>query len=120
MLTVRLDTEVQIRRERLTRLDLGLDLGVLREEPSHGYELMKQLEEFGFHPGEISAGTLYRTLRQLEREGLCNSEWEVPSEGDSSACRMYSVTDAGEDYLRVLVDGSIRGRNYGSMSEREE
>jgi len=68
MLTVRLDTEVQIRREQLTRLALG----VLREEPSHGYELMKQLEEFWFHPGEISAGTLYRTLRLLEREGLCN------------------------------------------------
>lgn len=116
MLTVRLDTEVQIRREWLTRLALG----VLCEELSHGYELMKQLEEFGFHPGEISAGTLYRTLRQLEREGLCNSEWEVPSEGDSSACRMYSVTDAGEDYLRVLVDSSIWGRNYGSMSERQE
>jgi PadR family transcriptional regulator, regulatory protein PadR len=117
MLTVRLDTEVQIRREQLTRLALG----VLREESSHGYELMKQLEEeFGFHPGEISAGTLYRTLRLLEREGLCNSEWEVPSEGDSSACRIYSVTDAGEDYLRVLVDDSIWGRNYGSMSEREE
>jgi DNA-binding PadR family transcriptional regulator len=77
---------------------------------------MKQLEEFGFHPGEICAGT----LRQLEREGLCNSEWEVPSEGDSFACWMYSVTDAGEDYLRGLLDGSIWGRNYGSMSEREE
>ena len=60
MLTVRLDTEVQIRRERLTRLALG----VLREEPSHGYELMDRLDEFGFE--QINSGTLYRTLRQME------------------------------------------------------
>jgi DNA-binding PadR family transcriptional regulator len=75
MLTVRLDTEVQIRNERLTRLALG----VLREEPSHGYELMKQLEEeFGFQPGEISAGTLYRTPRQLERKAFATPSGRFP------------------------------------------
>jgi hypothetical protein len=78
MLTVRLDTEVQIRREWLTRLALG----VLREEPSHGYELMTQLEEeFGFHPGEISVGTLYRTLSNWRGKAFANPSGRSPPRG---------------------------------------
>lgn len=71
-------------------------LVILREEPSHGYELMERLEEFGFE--QINAGTLYRTLRQMEKEGLCDSEWET-SEGGGPARRMYFITEAGEAYL---------------------
>jgi len=46
----------------------------LREESSsYGYEVMERLEEeFGFE--QISPGTVYRTLRQMENEGLCKSE----------------------------------------------
>ncbi len=47
-------------------------LVILREESSYGYELMERLEELGFE--EISAGSLYRTLRQMENEGLCNTK----------------------------------------------
>ena len=44
-------------------------LVLLREESSYGYEIMERLEEeFGFE--QIRAGTLYRTLRQTEKEGL--------------------------------------------------
>ena len=45
-------------------------LVVLREESSHGYELMERLEQFGFVE-HLNPGTLYRTLRQMEQEGLC-------------------------------------------------
>ena len=66
-------------------------LVLLREESSYGYELMERLEEFGFE--QIRAGTLYRTLRRMEHEGLCKSEWETPEGGP--ACRTYSITEAG-------------------------
>jgi len=46
-------------------------LVTLHEESSYGYELMERLVECGF--GEINPGTLYRTLRQMEGEGLCKS-----------------------------------------------
>src|SRR5215212_169781 len=49
-------------------------LVLLREESSYGYELMERLEQFDFE--QIRAGTLYRTLRRMEQEGLCKSEWE--------------------------------------------
>jgi PadR family transcriptional regulator, regulatory protein PadR len=70
-------------------------LVLLREESSYGYELMERLEQFSFE--QIRAGTLYRTLRRMEQEGLCKSEWER-SEG-GPARRMYSITESGEAYL---------------------
>jgi poly-beta-hydroxybutyrate-responsive repressor len=74
-------------------------LVLLEEERSHGYELMERMEEeFGFE--EINPGSVYRTLRQMENEGLCQSEWEVPrAEEDSPPRRMYAITEAGEAYL---------------------
>jgi poly-beta-hydroxybutyrate-responsive repressor len=76
-------------------------LVLLREESSYGYELMDRLEEFGFE--QIRAGTLYRTLRRMEKEGLCKSEWETPKGGP--ARRMYSITEAGESYLAAWAEG---------------
>jgi PadR family transcriptional regulator, regulatory protein PadR len=68
----------------------------LREWNSYGYKLMKQAAAFGF--GAMNPGTLYRTLRHMEKEGLCRSEWET-SNGGGPARRMYSITDAGNAYL---------------------
>jgi len=75
-------------------------LVVLQEESSYGYEIMKRLGEFGFE--EPNPGTVYRTLRQLEKEDLCKSEWETPEGGP--ARRVYSITDAGEAYLDAWAE----------------
>ena len=77
-----------------------VSLVILRTEPSHGYKLMKILDEFGFDQTKL--GTIYRTLRQMEDEGLCKSEWETPEGGP--ARRIYSVTDAGEEHLAAWVE----------------
>ena len=67
----------------------------LQELNSYGYELMERAAVFGFEA--INPGTLYRTLRQMEKEGLCKSKWETSRGGP--ARRVYSITDAGEAYL---------------------
>ena len=87
--------KVQARpRKWLTPVTLVL----LEEERSHGYELMERMEEeFGFE--QINPGSVYRTLRQMETEGLCVSEWETPSTEGGPARRTYAITDAGEAYL---------------------
>jgi poly-beta-hydroxybutyrate-responsive repressor len=82
-------------------------LVILREESSYGYELMERLEQFDFE--QIRAGTLYRTLRRMEQEGLCKSEWER-SEG-GPARRMYSITEAGEDYLAAWAQACEQYQN---------
>ena len=83
-------------------------LVLLKEESSYGYELMEGLEEgFGFE--QISAGSLYRTLRRMEQEGLCKSEWET-SEG-GPARRMYSITEDGESYLAAWAKACEQYQN---------
>ena len=79
-------------------------LVILRKEPSYGYKLVERLDEFGFDQTNI--GTMYRTLRQMEDEGLCKSEWETFEDGP--ARRTYSVTDAGEGYLAAWAEGCKR------------
>ena len=67
----------------------------LREWNSYGYELMERASAFGFEA--MNPGTLYRTLRQMEKEGIVESTWENSRGGP--ARRMYSITDAGRAYL---------------------
>ena len=68
----------------------------LQQSDSYGYELMERTAQFGFET--MNPGTLYRTLRQMEKDGLCESEWETSRDGP--ARRVYSITEAGEVYLQ--------------------
>ena len=68
----------------------------LRECGSYGYELIERTAALGF--GTMNPGTLYRTLRHMERDGLCESEWDTTN-GGGPARRVYTITDAGEAYL---------------------
>ena len=76
-------------------------LVTLEEQGSYGYELVDCLAELGFE--QINPGTLYRTLRRMERKGLAETEWEMAPHG--SASRAYSATDAGEAYLASWDEG---------------
>lgn len=49
-------------------------LSLLADEPMHGYQLMRRLEERSGGIYRVSAGTVYPTLQQLEDEGLIISE----------------------------------------------
>jgi PadR family transcriptional regulator PadR len=73
---------------------------MLREWSSYGYELMERMATFGLNA--MNAGTFYRTLRQMEKEGMVSSCWDT-SEG-GPARRMYSITEAGEAYLKYWAD----------------
>jgi PadR family transcriptional regulator PadR len=75
-------------------------LVLLREGSSYGYELMQRTMELGFQA--LNPGTLYRTLRKMEKDGLCKSDWETASGGP--ARRVYSITDAGLAYLDLWVE----------------
>ena len=78
-------------------------LVMLREANSYGYELMERSVEMGFEM--LNPGTLYRTLRKMEQEGLCESEWQMGcSSSGGPARRMYSITEAGEAYLNLWVE----------------
>ena len=73
----------------------------LRESTSYVYKLMEQAAAFGF--GAMNPGTYYRTLRHMEKDGLCESEWDTSS-GGGPARRVYTITDAGEAYLGFWIE----------------
>jgi PadR family transcriptional regulator PadR len=62
---------------------------------AHGYLIEEYLKSLGFFHVEMS--TLYRTLRQLEKDGLLLSAWEPGPTGP--ARRVYTLTDAGRLWL---------------------
>ncbi|MBS4032417.1 MAG: helix-turn-helix transcriptional regulator [Clostridiales bacterium] len=70
---------------------------LLAEKSAHGYELMDNLEQFGFDPRCQDPGQIYRYLRRMETEGLVESAWES---GDSGpARRSYQITGDGLSLL---------------------
>jgi PadR family transcriptional regulator PadR len=75
-------------------------LAFLRNWPAYGYQLVQELGKAGL-PAFDSA-TVYRTLRQLERSGLVSSFWDTSQSGP--ARRMYSLTKAGEAFLKLWLD----------------
>jgi PadR family transcriptional regulator PadR len=82
-------------------------LVLLKEDDSYGYELMEQIEEeFGFE--QINAGSVYRTLRQMEKEGLCSSQWDDRPEENGPPRRMYAITEAGEAYLAAWAEACAK------------
>ena len=70
---------------------------LLREQPSHGYDLLERLRAFGFSGDD--PGGLYRMLRKLEREALVASAWEPSSSGPER--RSYQLTRAGMEELHA-------------------
>ena len=106
---------------------------MLRQWNSYGYELMEKMSTFGV--AAMNPGTFYRTLRQMEKDGMVRSSWDT-SEG-GPARRIYSITDAGESYLHYraqsldqyqrmmdtffrLYTGQLTPREKGSAVTRED
>jgi poly-beta-hydroxybutyrate-responsive repressor len=77
----------------------------LREWNSYGYELMERASAFGFEA--MNPGTLYRTLRQMEKEGIVESSWETSRGGP--ARRMYTPSRTREDH--TSTSGPSRWNN---------
>ncbi|MFZ2007033.1 MAG: PadR family transcriptional regulator [Stellaceae bacterium] len=76
-------------------------LGLIAEQPRHGYELIKAIEEkFGglYSP---SPGVVYPTLTLLEELGY------IRPQGDDGTRKQFAVTQEGSEFLaanRVVVD----------------
>ena len=73
---------------------------MLRGWNSYCYELMEKMSTFGLNA--MNPGTFYRTLRQMEKDGVVSSSWDTSEAGP--ARRVYSITDAGEAYLKLWTE----------------
>ena len=77
---------------------------LLHQGASHGYDLAEGLERFGFPRDQLDLSLIYRTLRQLELDGMLTSEWDTTATSGPPK-RVYHLTAAGNHYLASWVEG---------------
>lgn len=97
-------------------LELAI-LGLLKERPMHGYELRKQLgQKLGLF-WTVSFGSLYPTLRRLEKRGAVAKLTSDPQA--SRRKQEYRITDVGErEFLELLEEGAGNGVEQEKFSLR--
>jgi PadR family transcriptional regulator len=94
-------------RARVERFSEPALLLLLRERPTHGYELLEALPSL---TGEerVDMGNLYRVLRALEEDGLVTSRWEAGAPGPAK--RTYELTAEGKHLLEEWAAALGRSR----------
>jgi len=79
-------------------------LGLLRDQPLHGYEIKHIIEE---HMGDwtsIAFGSIYFALGKLSEEGMIEMV-ATEKEGNRPSRSIYQITEAGRaEFLRLLRD----------------
>jgi poly-beta-hydroxybutyrate-responsive repressor len=90
--------DVRARIERFVEPALLL---LLRERPTHGYELLEQLPEL-LGEQRVDVGNVYRALRALEEDGLVESEWSAELPGPAK--RTYTLTAEGNALLAAWIE----------------
>jgi poly-beta-hydroxybutyrate-responsive repressor len=91
--------QFQGKRERYLQPSLLMGLYL---KTSYGYELIQEIQRYGFMEEKVPPGMIYRHLRRLEEDGLVSSEWETT--GTGPAKRIYQITSDGKEVLRIWVD----------------
>lgn len=96
-------------------------LGLLSEQPRHGYELRQEVERRLYATYiNLSGGSLYYNLGQLERAGYIKKAW-VEQKGRYPARQVYQITPAGQEYLhaelrRLLFDTEGREKLFDPLN----
>jgi DNA-binding PadR family transcriptional regulator len=90
-------------RSRSESLEFAL-LGLLSQDPLHGYELRKRLRTIFGPFRALSFSVLYPQLRRMTEVGLVEQE-SIPKGGRSKRTRLvYSITKKGRDRFDELTE----------------
>jgi len=77
-----------------------LVLRILHEKPSHGYQIIEELEKITAEKYIPEPGAIYTMLRRMEERTLVTSEWEKREAGADR--RVYTITETG---VKILKEG---------------
>lgn len=79
----------------------ALVLLVLRDKPSHGYELVEEIRRRSKDVFDFGEGTIYPLLYGLEKEGVIRGKWETVT--GARRRRVYQLTATGQKHLEVRL-----------------
>ena len=74
-----------------------LTLRFLRDEPMHGYEIMKRVEQLTGGRWTPAHSMLYKMLGSLEEEGYITSEKDFKGEVERT---VYTITEKGKSHAK--------------------
>ena len=84
-------------------LELAI-LGLLKERSMHGYQLSKRLTDSLGGFWRVSYGSLYPSLKRLERQGAVEQIFDKQEVGRRK--NVYRITETGEALFRELLEES--------------
>jgi DNA-binding PadR family transcriptional regulator len=88
----------------------------ISQNPVHGYEIAQSIEEKTEGAWRPGAGSIYPTLKKLEREGLIRAGGNPRSKGTEASQHVFEITPQG---LKCLKEGkeilANAGRRWGMM-----
>ena len=73
---------------------------LLNKKPSHGYEIMKEINSRTKGFWQPTAGGVYPILRNLEKSGYIKGHWETQK---NRRLKVYKITQSGELILRHAI-----------------
>ncbi len=82
-------------------LELAI-LGLLKERSMHGYQLSKRLTDTLGGFWRVSYGSLYPSLKRLERQGAVEQVFDEQEVGRRK--NVYRITEPGETLFRELLE----------------
>ena len=78
-------------------------LGLLAEEPHHGYDLVRKLQRFSmFADVPPDASGIYKILKTMAAEGLVTGDWDAGESGPAK--RPFKITAKGRKCLLRWMD----------------
>jgi DNA-binding PadR family transcriptional regulator len=82
-------------------------LGLINEEPIHGYQLIDKMEDRGYvRTGRMRSGSIYTILNRMEKRGLLSSNQQRSNIGRPR--RTYKITVSGRDALKRGLEHMLR------------
>jgi DNA-binding PadR family transcriptional regulator len=98
-------------------------LALINEEPRHGYELIRAVEDMTGGAYAPSPGAVYPTLQMLEEEGLIKqTKPKTDDEEETSGKKPFKATKAGKAELKERDDEveALMGRlgEHGMRAEK--
>lgn len=77
----------------------GCILAIISKQETYGYEIVQQLERYGF--GRIAEGTIYPLLLRLEKNRLISAEYRQSGIGPRR--KYYLLTEQGRKELQSFL-----------------
>ncbi len=89
-------------------------LGLLKESPKHGYDLKSLIDERLQYITHITSGTVYYTLKKLEKQGFVTKTKE--KDGDRPERNVYHISPQGEQrFLELLKCSFLENDDFNSV-----